>query len=164
MTERWLPIARVEGRYEVSDHGRIRCVRPAKQGRSSGAVRKPVPCTRGYLRVQVHHNARVVDLGIAPEVLAAFVGPRPPGQEARHLDGNKTDNRLSNLAWGTPLENAADKQRHGTMARGERHGQWRGGVTFWRHNADAVVAVLREMGIDEAVRERVAKRLGVVKP
>lgn len=32
----------------------------------------------------------------------------------RHLNGNPYDNRLENLAWGTPSENMLDKVRHGT--------------------------------------------------
>ncbi len=40
---------------------------------------------------------------------------------ARHLDGNKSNNRLANLLWGTVAENHADKVRHGTSNRGSRH-------------------------------------------
>ncbi|MBB5804669.1 transposase-like protein [Saccharothrix ecbatanensis] len=51
-------------------------------------------------------------------VTAAFYGPLPEGMQTRHLNGNSRDNRLSNLAYGTPAENIADKERHGTMLRG----------------------------------------------
>jgi hypothetical protein len=51
------------------------------------------------------------------------VGPRPAGQEARHLNRINSDNKLSNPLWGTTLQNSQDTQRHGTMARGERHGK-----------------------------------------
>ncbi len=52
-------------------------------------------------------------------VLTAFRGPCPEGMVTRHLNGVRTDNRLVNLAWGTPCENEADKVRHGTSRRGE---------------------------------------------
>lgn len=55
-------------------------------------------------------------------VLLAFVGPCPDGLQGRHLDGNPKNNNLSNLRYGTRLENAADAIRHGATARGERNG------------------------------------------
>lgn len=47
-------------------------------------------------------------------VLAAFVGPCPDGMEVRHLDGDRGNNVLSNLAYGTRSENSRDKRSHGT--------------------------------------------------
>jgi hypothetical protein len=47
-------------------------------------------------------------------VAAAFLGPRPDGLEVRHLDGDPLNNAVSNLAYGTRLENIQDKKRHGT--------------------------------------------------
>jgi hypothetical protein len=46
-------------------------------------------------------------------VLSVFRGPKPTGQETRHLDGHPDNNRLSNLVWGTSLDNTADKIKHG---------------------------------------------------
>jgi hypothetical protein len=53
-------------------------------------------------------------------VLTAFVGPCPIGMEGCHRDGDKANNRLSNLRWGTPKSNSEDRVRHGTQVRGER--------------------------------------------
>lgn len=56
-------------------------------------------------------------------VLQAFVGPAPEGMECRHFpDRDPTNNRLSNLHWGTYEENRADMAVHDTWARGEQHG------------------------------------------
>jgi hypothetical protein len=53
-------------------------------------------------------------------VLEAFVGPRPPGLECRHLDGNPANSVLANLAWGTHSENMQDRVRHGTHNKTRR--------------------------------------------
>ena len=47
-------------------------------------------------------------------VLEAFCGPCPDGMEVLHGNGIRTDNRLSNLRYGTRSENNADSIRHGT--------------------------------------------------
>ena len=44
-----------------------------------------------------------------------FISPPPyPKACVRHLDGNPSNNAVSNLAWGTYVENENDKHRHGT--------------------------------------------------
>jgi hypothetical protein len=44
-------------------------------------------------------------------VLEAFVGPRPPGQEVNHKDGNPSNNRLENLEYVTKSENITHSYR-----------------------------------------------------
>lgn len=46
-------------------------------------------------------------------VLSVFDRPARDGEECRHLDGNASNNRIDNLAWGTGSENSADRIRHG---------------------------------------------------
>jgi hypothetical protein len=54
-------------------------------------------------------------------VLRAFVGPRPAGMCCCHRDGDRVNNRLENLRWGTYKDNnGTDKARHGRVVRGER--------------------------------------------
>lgn len=55
-------------------------------------------------------------------VFAAFHGDIPDGLEIRHVDGDPTNNRVTNLAVGTTADNKEDSRRHGTIAQGERHG------------------------------------------
>ncbi len=53
-------------------------------------------------------------------ILEAFVGPRPAGAEARHLNDIKSDNRAENLLWGTSSQNKQDSIRNGIFRRGSR--------------------------------------------
>jgi hypothetical protein len=53
-------------------------------------------------------------------VLEAFIGPCPDGMECRHLDGDPGNNRLENLCWGTPQQNADDRILHG-RSRDQNH-------------------------------------------
>lgn len=54
-------------------------------------------------------------------ICEAFHGPCPDGHVCRHLDGDKTNNSASNLAWGTQSQNNKDKAKHGTSPDGERN-------------------------------------------
>jgi hypothetical protein len=76
---------------------------------------------QGYPRITLSKDGAKVGVMVHKLVLEAFVGPRPQGKEARHLDGNRQNNRLDNLCWSTHVENCADKVAHGTNICGERH-------------------------------------------
>lgn len=124
--EQWRPVVGYEGRYEVSDQGRVRSLRFTN--RRADFIRE-VPLIlaetgnlNGYLRVSLRKEGRASHRMVHHLVLDAFVGSRDPGCECRHLDGSRTNNRLDNLAWGTKHENAADRDRHGTTPRGEKVG------------------------------------------
>ena len=113
LDERWRPISGF-ARYEVSDLGRVK----SHCGRRAVRILKPV-IRDGYGFVKL---GRDHDLPIHHLVLETFVGPRPAEMECRHLDGCRSNNRLSNLVWGTKSENYADRRGHGTANDGERHG------------------------------------------
>lgn len=121
--EDWKPITGYEGRYEVSNQGRIRSfiTKGPHRGVSDVPQRMLRPRTDKYgyqkatlLTAQAHTTYAVHRI-----VAMAFHGaPSDPSFVVRHLDGNKTNNWSVNLQWGTPLENALDRKRHGTNVRG----------------------------------------------
>jgi len=111
--ERWLPIPSYEGRYDVSDQGRVRSWLPWN-GTPVPRILKACPDKDGYLQVGLTMYG-VVDTGkIHSLVMFAFVGSRPEGLETRHFDGNHLNNSLENLRYGTSSENSIDTVRHGT--------------------------------------------------
>lgn len=122
MAEQWKWVPGYEGLYRVSDQGRVWS---AGQRGLPPQFLKPRPHVRyRYLSVGLFKNGKGRDHKIHRLVLAAFVGPCLPGLETRHLNGNRQDNRLANLTYGTKAENHADKVRHGTHAiyRGSLNG------------------------------------------
>jgi hypothetical protein len=113
----WSPVPGAS-RYLVSDCGEVVTMqfkRPRKRAEAMAGKYHGIQLMHddGERRTRYLHRM----------VLEAFVGPAPDGMEARHLNGDRFDNRLENLAWGTRKENHADKKRHGTSARGERNPQ-----------------------------------------
>ena len=76
---------------------------------------KTHPDRNGYRQIHLYSGGVGKGFFVHCAVLLAFVGPRPERNHCRHLDGNKLNNRLDNLCWGTAKENAADSIRHGTM-------------------------------------------------
>lgn len=105
--ETWLPIPGFDG-YEVSNQGRVRSLI-----RNRVHMMTATPNHDGYPRVHIGGRSTPNQF-VHQLVLAAFVGPRPEGMIARHLNGDPTDNRPENLAWGTHSENNYDAVRHGT--------------------------------------------------
>lgn len=131
--ELWRPVPGYEGRYEVSDLGRVRSLdrvrrqwvqrgkkRIPRESVHRGRVLTPGQTAAGYLSVALSGPDGVRSELVHRLVLQAFSGEPEPGMHGRHLNGNPLDNRLSNLEWGTPKQNAADKARHGTEVRGSR--------------------------------------------
>lgn len=114
--ERWLPVVGYEGRYEVSDLGRVRSLsRVRSHGRKwRGRVLQPWAMPRGYLVVNLWFDNKQQPSLVHRLVLSAFIGPAPEGTEGRHGDGNPANNNLTNLSWGTHSENQLDQVAHGT--------------------------------------------------
>lgn len=121
--ETWKPVPGYEGFYEISDQGRVRRIAGGGHGTQPGRILNPKPDKYGYIRVRLSRNGHERDYAAHRLVLLAFVGEPPIGcTDTRHLDDNKTNNRLSNLAWGTRSENEQDKVIYGKANRGVRHG------------------------------------------
>lgn len=124
-SEVWLPVVGYAGCYVVSNMGRVRSLdRIDQQGRHRpGKLLTERNDLRGagYRYVNLSKDGIAKKVNVHVLVLEAFVGPRPSARhEGCHADGDRTNPRLSNLHWGTPEENWADRWRHGTESAGEK--------------------------------------------
>jgi hypothetical protein len=123
-TETWAELPDQPG-YEVSDHGNVRSW---KYGSPPRIISQGINTYRNNYRLfgTSQGTANQYTIKTHAAVMAAFVGPRPSGLDIRHLDGDVSNNHLSNLAYGTHLENEQDKYRHGTRKKNAnptcRHG------------------------------------------
>jgi hypothetical protein len=110
--------------YSVSEDGILLCWR--KQGGgilSEPKVMKPGLSSRGYRTVCLYRDKIAHTKKVAFVVLLTFVSDRPRNTVISHLDGNRLNDKLSNLKWETQKDNVARKVAHGTMNFGERHGR-----------------------------------------
>ncbi len=129
MEEIWKDIPGYNGHYQASSLGRIRSFfnlgRNLKSRVSDSAVRIMSPATGkfGYRYLSLYIAPMTKKGNLVHSLIAeTFLGPRPTGYDIRHIDGNKANNAASNLAYGTRIENEADKLLHGTSNRGGRNG------------------------------------------
>jgi len=118
-TETWVSVPGFEGLYEVSRSGLVRCVR--NHQRNANQFLKPVARSDGYFQITLYRKGIPKVWLLHRLVLFSITGPAPEGTECAHMDGNKTNNAIENLAWVTPAENSAHKVLHGTTSLGQKN-------------------------------------------
>lgn len=154
----WKPVVGYEDLYEISSDGDVKRI-----GKSGGAVvgrtLKAWLNKRGYPCVSLYDGSnRKLPKKVHHLVLEAFVGPKLPNTECRHLDGNKTNNHVSNLRWGTQEENRLDNKRLGvssrpkTINKGSKH-------PMSKLTEEKVVEIRRLLGKEK--QKDIAKKFGI---
>lgn len=98
-TEQWKDIPGYEGKYQVSDQGRVYNI---KRG----------TLISGWVNSHGYQDVRISSIGNVRKkfklhrlVMLAFEGECPIEKEVNHKNGIKTDNRLVNLEYCTQAEN-----------------------------------------------------------
>lgn len=119
--ERWLPVVGYEGRYEVSDQGRVRSL-------ITGKIRAQHTRSHGYLCVSISRLPAGVYVAktVHSMVAEAFIGPRPAGFVCDHANRNRRDNRRVNLRYVNKRQNGANanRQRGASGLIGVRRAPW----------------------------------------
>ena len=105
--EVWVSIQWIKGfenLYSISNLGRLRRDRDAKNT-YKGRIIKPHVEKHGYLHVTLYHRNNRVSTRIHRLVARAFLCPCPTNYEVNHKDGDKSNNKATNLEYTTHLRN-----------------------------------------------------------
>lgn len=99
MNEEWRPLPD-DPDYLISNYGEVKSLKGGKE-----RLLKPTDFG-GYLLVSVPFEGCMRRVGVHRLVMLVFVGRCPEGRQVHHLDHKKHNNRLDNLLYVTPKENA----------------------------------------------------------
>lgn len=159
MAERWKPIPGYEGKYGVSNRGRVKSLARMRDCNGGLAfmperIRKQ-DYAKGYFQLSLLKNAKKRIWKIARLVALAFL-PNPENKpQVNHKDGNKRNNRLSNLEWATRSENMKHAYQNGL----ERAlaGEENGASVLTNEKATRI----REWYADGFSQSKIAEKFGV---
>lgn len=136
MKEVWKEVKDYDGRYVVSNLGRVKSVKRFVKGHNSyRPVRDRILKTRfskgGYERVKLTKNCKGKEFYVHRLVATAFI-PNPENKpQVNHIDSNRKNNIVENLEWMTAKENIqhgwrkreSEKERVNEESEGERTGE-----------------------------------------
>lgn len=107
MEEIWKDIEGYEGKYQVSNLGRVRSLdRKIGNYFRQGKVLKPCVTRNGYLQVYLYNKNSIMKPRRIHRLVANAFIPKPKDKlEVNHIDGNKNNNNMENLEWCTSSEN-----------------------------------------------------------
>jgi len=112
--EVWKPVPGYEGIYEISNFGKVNSIKDGE--RFPRKLNATTHYTSFSAKKLPEHKSQK-SFYIHRLVAQVFIGPRPEGCIIRHLDGDRRNNHVSNLAYGTKEENVADTIAHGSCAK-----------------------------------------------
>lgn len=110
--EIWKDIKGFEGYYQISNLGRIRSLdriiemKNGKTRKVKGKILKQSTSVHGYKVVCFRRNGKKENFRVHRLIGEAFIDNQDNKPFINHIDGDKSNNDISNLEWCTAKENA----------------------------------------------------------
>lgn len=120
--EIWKDVVGYEGWYQVSDLGRVKSlVRMTIRGKYTAARVSKIlishPNSKGYPSVTLCRNSKRRTIVIHKLVAQAFIPNVNSKPQVDHIDGNKQNNKVTNLRWVTCKENSNNPITYNKMTK-----------------------------------------------
>ena len=112
MKEIWRDVENYEGLYQVSNLGRVKSF-PRNGTIKQERILKQTIDNNGYLIVGLHKNNKAKKVCVHWLVANAFIPKEKEYEVINHIDGNKFNNKLSNLERCTQSHNVKESYRLG---------------------------------------------------
>jgi hypothetical protein len=156
--EIWKEVKNYEGCYEVSNLGNVRSItrkveRTSPAGQKGlytyhGKICKPYITKKGYLRLNLSLNNKLLNHQIHRLVAINFIENKENKDQVNHINGIKTDNRVENLEWVTNKENSIHARQTGLYRRPNNAGRPRKMVIDEQTGElfDSINALFRRLG------------------
>lgn len=113
--EVWRDIKNFEGKYQVSNLGRVKSLSFKRTGKSR-ILSAPIN-SRGYKCVLLYMNGKRFNSTVHRLVAETFISCNSDGLVVDHIDRNKTNNNLTNLRFITQRQNSRNIDKRKTSSK-----------------------------------------------
>lgn len=144
MEEVWNDIPEYEGVYQISNCGRV------KSTKSGKILRPQRDIITHYYKHLLSRNSVRRSIVVHVAVAQVFIGPRPVNHDIHHIDGNVSNNEVSNLRY-------VDRTEHGSF-----HGKQQT-IVLKKLTAEQVREIRHELRNPWRSQTDIAKHYGVSK-
>ena len=116
----WKDIVGYENQYQVNELGQIRTLKDSPILKRGTVMRSQVSKRNGYVYQTLYSNGKQKLVRVHRIVAEAFIPNPDKLPQVNHINGIKTDNRVTNLEWCTQEHNMEHAFRTGLEKPSER--------------------------------------------